>query len=161
MIEHVIRFVLSNLPSILFFVALLVPTFTTKRTAEDYLKWLLLLSVGVDGVWVGLFHIFLPQVAAGFIGWQVSPFQYEVGVSDFALGVIGIMAFRRPLPFKAAVVTFASLFFVGAAIGHVREIVEAGNFSPGNGGLLLVITIIRPVLMITWLLKASRKKAFA
>lgn len=156
MIGQAIGVVLRNLPLILFLLALLIPTLQGQRNARAYLAWLLLLSIGVEGVWAGLFHIFAPHVAAGFIGWQVSPFQFEMGVSDLALGITAILAFWRSLEFKAALVTFSSFLYAGLAIGHIRQVIETGNFAPGNGGVLLVLTIIKPVLLI-WLLSAARR----
>jgi hypothetical protein len=74
----------------------------------------------------------MPHVAARFIGWQVSPFQFEMGVTDIAFGVTAIIAFWRSLTFKAATVTFISLLYAGLAIGHLRQIVETANLAPGT-----------------------------
>jgi uncharacterized membrane protein len=159
MIGEAIRIVLTNLPLTLFVLALLIPTLRGQRSAEAYLSWLLLLSVGIDGLWAGLFHVFMPHAAARFIGWQVSPFQFEMGVTDIAFGVTAIVAFWRSLNFKAATVTFISLLYVGLAIGHLRQIVETGNLAPGNGGMLLVLTVIKPVLLVWLLMSAQRQEA--
>ena len=156
MIGEAIRAILTNLPLILFVLALLVPTLRGPRSADAYLSWLLLLSVGIDGLWAGLFHVFMPHVAAHFIGWEVSPFQFEMGVTDIAFGLTAIAAFRRSLNFKAAMVTFISLLYAGLAIGHIRQIAETGNFAPGNGGVLLALTIVKPVLLV-WLLMVARQ----
>jgi hypothetical protein len=55
------------------------------------------------------------------IGWQISPFQYEVGVSDLAFGVTACAAFWASLPFKAAAVLVSSIALLGDAVGHVRR----------------------------------------
>ena len=58
---------------------------------ERLLAWILLLPIGVTGLWAGVSHVFFPAVAAAHIGWQTSPFQFEVGMADFAIGVgIGV-----------------------------------------------------------------------
>jgi hypothetical protein len=44
-------------------------------------------------LWAGLFHVFFPHVAAASIGWEVSPFQFEVGVADIAIGLTAIASF--------------------------------------------------------------------
>lgn len=154
-----IRFVLTHIPLIACCGALILAYRGQGPAAERYLSWLLLLAVGVDGLWAGLFHVFAPQTAARFIGWQVSPFQFEIGVADIALGVTAILAFRASLGFKSAVVCYAVIFYVGVAIGHIREIVTVGNFAPGNGGVLLVLTFIRPVALVGLLIAARRKAA--
>jgi hypothetical protein len=110
---------------------------------------MVLCGVGVQGAWAGIFHIFFPHIAASSIGWQVSPFQYEMGVSDLSIGLLGIWAFWRSLDFKGAVIGFNTLSFIGFAIGHFRDAFTAGNFSPNNFGLLLVLTIVQIFLLPT------------
>ena len=51
------------------------------------LAWIVLLPIGVTGLWAGVFHVFFPAVSARYIGWEVSPFQFEVGMADLAIGV--------------------------------------------------------------------------
>ncbi|MCV3739439.1 hypothetical protein OCK02_25185 [Rhizobium sp. TRM96647] len=154
-----IRLVLTNMPTILFVAALAIATFRRDGPpARRYLSWLLLLSVGAEMIWGGFFHVFLPQVAAAQIGWQVSPFQFEIGVADLSIGVVAVLSFWRSLSFKAAVVLYLVLFNIGVAIGHVREAVVNANFSPDNFGLLLLLTIIK-VPLLAWLLwKAYREE---
>lgn len=82
MIADFIRLVLTNIPLVGFLLALLMPTLLPNRhvgRAEHYLAWLLLLSIGFTSLRAGLYHIFAPLTAAAFIGWQVSPFQFEMG----------------------------------------------------------------------------------
>jgi hypothetical protein len=161
MIGLAIRFVLQNLPAALFAIALVVAAARQSRgpTAERFLSWILLLPVGVTGLWAGVFHIFLPEKAAALIGWQTSPFQFEVGMADLAVGATACIAFWRDLSFKAAAVCAASIFLLGDAIGHVREMVTAGNFAPGNAGVPFYMDIICPLLAIALLLTANRRKA--
>jgi len=159
MIADYIRLVLTNIPLVGFLLALLIATLISKRKssgAEHYLSWLLLLSIGFTSVWAGLYHILSPQTAAAFIGWQTSPFQFEMGVSDVALGVVAIVAFWRSLEFKAAVVLLVTLEFAGLVYGHFQQILSTGDHAPGNDGVLLVLTIIH-VVLLPILLMVARK----
>jgi hypothetical protein len=160
MIASAIRFLLQNLPAVLFVFAVVIAAATRREgpTAERYLSWILLLPIGVTGLWAGAFHVFLPQAAASLIGWQVSPFQFEVGMADFAIGITACIAFWRDLSFKAGAVCAASVFLLGDAIGHVREMVTAGNFAPGNAGVPFYMDIVCPLLAVTLLLVASRRE---
>ena len=90
-----IQFVLSNTPSILFVLAIVIAFMRTtlQPASYRYLSWLLLVAVGANMLWAGLFHLFLPRIAAAFIGWQVSPFQFEIGVADTAMGVVAVRSF--------------------------------------------------------------------
>jgi hypothetical protein len=160
MIASAIRFLLQNLPAVLFLLALLIAAATRRGgpVPERLLSWILLLPIGVTGLWAGAFHVFLPKTAASLIGWQVSPFQFEVGMADLAIGVTACIAFWRDLSFKAAAVCAASVFLLGDAIGHVREMVMAGNFAPGNAGVPFYMDIIAPLSSITLLFVASRRE---
>jgi hypothetical protein len=161
MIASAIRFTLQNLPALLFVVALVAAA--ARRgdgpAAERFLSWLLLLPIGVTGLWAGAFHVFLPATAASLIGWQVSPFQFEVGMADLAIGATACIAFWRDLSFKAGAVCAASVFLLGDAVGHVREMITAGNFAPGNAGVPFYTDILCPLLAIALLLIAGRRRA--
>jgi hypothetical protein len=118
-----------------------------------------LLPIGVTGLWAGSFHVFLPATAAALIGWEASPFQFEVGMADLAFGLTACIAFWRNLSFKAAEVSAASIFLLGDAVGHVRQMRIAGSFAPGNAGVPFYTDIICPLLAITLLLVAGRRRA--
>jgi hypothetical protein len=160
MIASAVHFLLQNLPAVLFVLALVMAAATRRDgpAAERFLSWILLLPIGVTGLWAGTFHVFFPAMAASLIGWQVSPFQFEVGMADLAIGITACIAFWRDLGFKAGAVCAASVFLLGDAIGHVREMVVAGNFAPGNAGVPFFMDIICPMLAITLLLIASRRE---
>lgn len=144
-----IRLILANLPAILFVGALVVAMLRRdgRPAAPRFLDWLILLSVGLESLWAGLFHVFAPQTAAASIGWQVSPFQFEIGIADGAIGLVAIAAFWRSLAFKSAVVAYIVLFYAGVAVGHVQQTVETHNFAANNFGLLLAMTVVKVVLL--------------
>lgn len=156
-----IRFVLTNLPALLFISAVFIAFITRSPAskAHRYLAWLLLLSVGVEGVWAGAFHVFFPETAASYIGWQDSPFQFEIGVADMAIGITAIVSFWRSLDFKTAVVCYIVLFYIGVAIGHVHQAMLANNFEPGNFGVLLLLTLAKVVILTGLAIAANREAA--
>jgi hypothetical protein len=160
MIAEATEFAIRNLPAALFIAALVLAATLRDReaAAERFLSWVLLLPIGVTGLWAALFHLFFPALAAAHIGWQTSPFQFEVGVADLAIGVTACLAFRRDLGFKAAAVIVASVFLLGAAVGHVRQMLTAGNFAPGNAGVPFFIDIFAPALALALLIAARRRR---
>ena len=161
MIVNVIRFVLQNLPALLLVVALVMAAARCghESTAERFLSWILLLPIGVTGLWAGAFHLFFPATAAALIGWKVSPFQFEVGMADLAIGLTACIAFWRDLSFKAAAVSAASIFLLGDAVGHVRQMLTAGNFAPGNVGVPFYTDILCPLLALALLVIAKRQQS--
>jgi hypothetical protein len=160
MIGETIAFVLGNLPAFLLVAALIIPAFTRTPSSvtERYLAWLLLLPVGGSGLWAALFHLAFPAFAAAQIGWEPSPFQFEVGMADLAIGATACLSFWGDLSFKAAAVTINAIFLAGDAVGHVRQMIVAGNFAPGNAGTPFFTDIILPVLTLALLLAAHRSQ---
>jgi hypothetical protein len=154
-------FVLRNLPLFLFVAALaLAATIRTNVPAADrFLAWILLLPIGVTGLWAAVFHLFFPQIAAADIGWEVSPFQFEVGLADLAIGATACVSFWRSLDFKAAAVMASSIFLLGDAIGHVKQMIVAGNFASGNAGVPFYSDIALPLLAIILLIIVRRSEA--
>jgi hypothetical protein len=79
-------------------------------------------------------------------------------MADLAIGVTACIAFRRDLGFKVAAVCAASIFLLGDAVGHVRQMTIAGNFAPGNAGVPFYMDVICPVLAIALLVIAARER---
>ena len=50
------------------------------------------------------------------------------------------------------------LFYIGVAIGHVHQAQVAGKFSPGNFGLLLLMTVAKVLLLTGLLWEAWRER---
>jgi hypothetical protein len=150
MIGDTIAFSLRNLPAILFIAALVVTAAGLGRgpASQRMLAWLLLLPIGVTGLWAGISHVFFPEMAAAHIGWQPSPFQFEVGMADLAIGVTACLAFWGSWEFRAAAVCAASIFLLGDAVGHVHQMWTAANFAPGNAGVPFYMDLICPLLAI-------------
>jgi hypothetical protein len=97
-------------------------------------------------------------LAAAFIGWQPSPFQFEVGVADLAYGATACAAFWRSLSFKAAVTCVSAIALLGDAVGHIHQMRVARNFAPGNAGVVFYCDIVIPLAAIAMLVLAQRKK---
>lgn len=160
MTGSILRILLPNLPAVLFAAALVIAGLQRGKggAAERFLSWILLLPVGVTGLWAGTSHVFFAATAAAHIGWQTSPFQFEVGMADFAIGTTAVVAFWRDLSFKAAAVLAASIFLLGDAVGHVRQMLAAGNFAPGNAGVPFFMDVICPVLSLALLSIATTRR---
>lgn len=152
-------FFLRNLLAFLFAAAMLFAVLRRQGDAsERLLAWILLLPIGVTGLWAGISHVFFPAIAAAHIRWQTSPFQFEVGMADFAVGATAYIAFWQDLSFKAAAVCGVSIFLLGDAIGYVREMMVAGNFAPGNAGLPFYMDVIYPTLAIILVIIAKHRE---
>ena len=104
--------------------------------------------VGVPGIVGSSGHIFAADQVAESIGWpKGSPFQYEVGVANLSFGILGIMCSWVTGDFWTATVVGFSVFLWGAAIGHIREMVTAKNFNPGNAGVVFYMDLLIPAFL--------------
>jgi hypothetical protein len=161
MMAETIAFVLRNLPMFLFLAALVFAWLgrSGATIADRLLSWILFLPIGVSGIWAAIFHLFFPDVAAADIGWEPSPFQFEVGMADLAMGVAACVSFWRSLEFKAAVVIINAIFLLGDAIGHVGQMIAAGNFTSGNAGVPFVGDLVLPFLSVILLIIVQRSEA--
>jgi hypothetical protein len=159
MIAATITFVLTNLPAIMLVLAFVLAA--AVPGVHDFparlLDWTLLLAFGFTGLWSAFYHVAFGEMAAAYIGWQPSPFQFEVGMADLAIGVTAIVAFWRGMEFKAAAILAASVFFLGDAVGHVHQMMATGNFAPGNAGVPFITDIAVPVLAIALWFKVRRR----
>jgi hypothetical protein len=160
MIADIIRTVLSNLPAILCIAAVICATLRRddQHWARRYLSWILLLAVGVDGLWAGTFHVFFPAIASAQIGWQQSPFEFEIGVADIALGAVAVLSFWRSLSFQSAVALYAIIFYGGVSVGHFIQAFQNHDYAADNFGVLLALTIARAIALVV-LLWAAWKQA--
>ena len=125
----------------------------TSTVAEAFLSHYMLFPIGISNLINFVFHVFFGDTAAKFIGWEQSPFQAEVGFASLGIGVAGVIAFKASLPFRFATLIPPAVFSLGAAGGHIYQMIAASNFSPGNVGLVLPSDILIPVIgfIFLWL----------
>ncbi len=121
--------------------------------AKALFSYYLLFTIGINNLVNFVVHVFLGDIAAEFIGWAQSPFQAEVGFASLGVGIAGGIAFRASLPFRFATLIPPSAFSLGAAGGHIYQMIVAKNFSPGNVGLVLPSNFLIPIVgfVLLWL----------
>lgn len=125
---------------------------TGGRVADIFLLWLLVINVGFGGLWAFMGHTFAANEVAESIGWPAgNPFQTEVAVANLAVGTLGILCYWIRGDFWTATVIATSIWLLGAATIHVVEIVGAGNYNPGNAGLIFYLDLATPLTLIALL----------
>ncbi len=124
-----------------------------NTVAEAFFSYYMLFPIGISNLVNFAFHVFFGDTAARFIGWENSPFQAEVGFASLGIGIAGVIAFTASLPFRFATLISPAVFSLGAAGGHIYQMIAAHNFSPGNVGLVLPSDIIIPLIgfLFLWL----------
>jgi hypothetical protein len=160
--ETLIRFVLSNFTLSFLVIGLIasgvallrVPKpLTAPVVVEALLAYFLLFSIGFSFLYNFVMHTFFGAMAARFIGWEDSPFQAEVGFASLGFAVVGFLAFRGSFDLRLAAVVGPALFLLGAAGGHLYQMIAAGNFAPGNAGMIFYTDILIPLIgfALLWL----------
>lgn len=155
-----ITFIISNFTLTFFVVGLLCSLVDLslrqkplhkQQVIEALLSYFLLFSIGFSFLYNFVMHVFFAEMAASFIGWKNSPFQYEVGYASLGFAIVGIIAFKQNLTFRAAAVIGPSFFLWGAAGGHVYQMISAHNYAPGNAGVIFWSDIILPIVAFSLL----------
>jgi hypothetical protein len=130
------------------------------RVVEVALLYLLVFFAGVSGLVSALAHTFWAAQIARQIGWAPgSPFQFEVAMANLAFGVLGIMCIWQRGNFWAATGIGLSVFLLGCAYGHLKEVVVAGNYAPDNVGPVLWFNDLAIPILILGLLLARHRLA--
>jgi len=124
--------------------------------AETFLLHLLVFYVGIMGVLTFVFHVFFSARAAASIGWAPSPFEYEVGIADLTIGVLGFLCIWFRENFWLATAVANLVWLEGDAVGHVRQVME-GNHAANNSGLFLYLEILVPVVILALTLYHRRE----
>jgi hypothetical protein len=129
---------------------------TWQAAVEVLFAYFLFFSIGVANVYNFVMHVFFGSFTAQFIGWAPSPFQAEVGFASLGFAALGFLAFRGSFGLRLAAVVAPACFLLGAAAGHVYQMLSAGNFSPGNAGAIFYTDILVPILGFVFLVLQRR-----
>jgi hypothetical protein len=121
----------------------------TEGLAAATLLNALVWAVGVNGFIMAGGHLFFPDPVAESIGWpKGNPFQWEVGLANLIVGVLGVMSPVYDRDFQLAAVLAFSIFYLGAAVGHVRQRFVHGNRAAGNTGFIFWFDVCAPLAVI-------------
>jgi hypothetical protein len=150
-----IRFVLANFTLTFLAIGLVASLVSLWRAPKPRTRavviealffYFLMFSIGFGFLYNFVLHTFFGEMTARFIGWADSPFQAEVGFASLGFAVVGFLACWRSFDLRLAAVVGPALFLLGAAGGHVYQIAKAGNFAPGNAGVILYTDILLPLI---------------
>lgn len=138
---------------------------THERIAAVLLLYLLVVGVGVTGLFAFVAHAFWADQMAEQIGWPPgNPFQFEVAVANLSYGILGVLCIWLRGGFWVATAIGNAVFLWGAAWGHIYQLVAHDNRSPYNAGPILYTDIIVPLVILLLLIyvhRAGRTRAEA
>jgi hypothetical protein len=121
---------------------------TKSAVAKTYLLYLLFIYVGLMGLLTAYAHVFRPLETSASIGWATSPYEYEVGMADLTVGVLGILCLWFRGNFWLATAIANAVWLLGDAIGHIRQITLNNDHAANNSGIFLITEIITPLVIL-------------
>jgi hypothetical protein len=116
--------------------------------ARTYLLYLLVIYVGLMGLLTAYAHVFRPLQTSASIGWSTSPYEYEVGMADLTVGVLGILCLWLRGNFWLATAIANAVWLLGDAVGHIRQMLLYNNHAANNAGIFLVTEIATPLIIL-------------
>lgn len=161
MINAVITFLISNFTLTFLVIGLVVSLVAIARAAkpvsaavvvEKFMVWYLIFATAAAYTLNFVMHCFFGKTAAAFIGWADSPFQFEVGTASLGFAIAAFVAAFGSLGMRLVAIIGPSVFTLGAAVGHIRQMIVADNFAPGNAGIIFWTDIIIPLIGFVLLL---------
>lgn len=153
--EQIIAFALSNFTLTFLIIGAIATAISVLRKPasersdhlwEAAIAFYCLFAIGVTFLYNFVAHVFFGDMAAAFIGWEDSPFQAEVGWASLGFAVVGILGYKGGFEMRLAAVVGPACFLLGAATGHIYQMITAHNFAPGNAGVIFWSDIIVPLL---------------
>ena len=120
----------------------------SSKTARTYLLYLLFIYVGLMGILTAYAHVFRPEQTSASIGWSTSPYEYEVGMADLTVGVLGVLCLWIRGNFWLATAIANAVWLLGDAVGHIRQITIHNNHAENNSGIFLIVEIIAPLVIL-------------
>ncbi len=151
--NYVLTFLVISLIASAIAIAMAPRPLSGAVVVDKLLAWYVLFNIGVMFLVNFIFHVFFGQMAAAFIGWEDSPFQFEVGTASLGFAVAGFIAAFASFDRRLVAVVGPSIFTLGAAVGHIQQMVTAHNFAPGNAGVIFYADIFIPLFgfVLLWL----------
>lgn len=130
---------------------------TFRLIVDRLLRYLFVFPLGVQGLWAFFSHVFMSEDAANAIGWEPSPFQFEVGVANLGLALASFYAAFKGFEARAATAIAAACFSAGAGVGHLMDIAQGDNLTAGNSGPILYTDFLTPIAVLVLLIVLPRR----
>ncbi|MFB8282673.1 DUF6790 family protein [Nocardia colli] len=138
--------------------ALVATRHSPSRAAalETWQRWWAVVALGFGSLWMTITFLTVPEVMATAIGFDSTPFQFEIAFANLGLAVMGFRAVSASARERITIGLGAGMFLWGALIGHVYQWFAHGDHAPGNTGGVLVCDLLFPAVMIALAYRAQR-----
>ncbi|GAA1996135.1 DUF6790 family protein [Amycolatopsis minnesotensis] len=130
-----------------------------RQRLEIWQRWWAIGAMGIGSLWMTVAFTAFPEVMATAIGFNRTPFLFEIAFANLGLAVMGFRAASASARERITIGLGAGMFLWGAVIGHLYQWFANGVHNPGNTGGVLVNDILIPAVMIILAVKSRRLAA--
>ena len=162
MVNQIFQSIMSNFSFSMLILAIIVSVFHSLKAhkklidSETWFKCLVMIAYGFTCLYIFILNLFLSGPICSVMGYHQSPFQIEAGLTNLALGVIAILAFRKERAMKKAALISAILYWWGAVIIFGYKLEATTNFELGFPTSWLWTNIFVPLLMLIFYIDSAK-----
>lgn len=127
-----------------------------QQALETWQRWWAIGAFGCGSLWMTVAFLGVPDVMATAIGFDRTPFMFEIAFANLGLAVMGFRAASGSARERLTIGIGGGMFLWGALIGHVYQWFAGGDHAPGNTGGVLVTDLLIPAVMITLAVRSRR-----
>ncbi|MEU8414100.1 DUF6790 family protein [Amycolatopsis japonica] len=132
---------------------------TTRERLEIWQRWWAIGALGFGSLWMTVAFLAFPDVMATAIGFERTPFLFEIAFANLGLAVMGFRAASASARERVTIGLGAGMFLWGALVGHVYQWFANGVHSPGNTGGVLANDLLIPAVMIILAVRSRKLRA--
>ncbi|MFD5246891.1 DUF6790 family protein [Amycolatopsis sp. NPDC058340] len=121
---------------------------SARERLEIWQRWWAIGALGFGSLWMTVAFLAFPDVMATAIGFDRTPFLFEIAFANLGLAVMGFRAASASARERVTIGLGAGMFLWGALAGHVYQWFANGVHSPGNTGGVLANDLLIPAVMI-------------
>ncbi len=145
-VRDAISFIFGNIQIPLLVIAVIVTIVKLRRAnarhevmSAGYTLWgeVLFYCFGLGMVYAWYFHAFQAARVAPSIGWQPSPFEWELAWAELGIAAIALLSLWRGYSMRLAATLVPAIFLFGAAAQHIHLMLAAHDYAPGNAGTIV------------------------
>jgi len=131
---------------------------SSQERLEIWQRWWAIGAFGCGSLWMTVAFLAFPDVMATAIGFDRTPFMFEIAFANLGLAIMGFRAASASARERITIGLGGGMFLWGAVIGHVYQWFN-GDHAPGNTGGVLVNDILIPAVMIILAVRSRRLAA--
>lgn len=130
-----------------------------REALEIWQRWWAIGALGFGSLWMTVAFLAFPDTMATAIGFDRTPFEFEIAFANLGLAVMGFRAASASPRERITIGLGAGMFLWGAVIGHLYQWFANGDHAPGNTGGVLVTDLLIPAVMIILAVRSQRLAA--